>query len=548
MTPKVGPRIACLLVPDLPLRAFLRARPQGPQIPRDQQQEIHATAIAIASGSDGRAEIIAASPYARQQGIRPGLSIAQARSRIYELEVHPASPALEGAARQALLDIALSFSPRASPAPPPSSLLFSGEAAVYLDATGTSSLFGSEKGFASAVAARAAMLGLPGTVAIARSRNLAQRVARHTVQRAQRTQSADELPTRVLSTEQERAFLDPLSLDLFDPDDALAGKLTRLGIVRVRDLLALPRKALLHRLGPQALALVARARGEGDEDETPLPEPAHLRLEEASDPEWPIGQLEPLLFVLRGMLSRLAERLALRALACGPLELELELEGGGRDAHRIGVSAPTLDIRVLLRLLSLSLEARPPSGSVERIRLATRGQPVRRDQLDLFRPRGPDPTALDRTLAELESLCGPGRVGSPALANDHRPSCFELEPFRLSQPSRTPETEAPSAPEARGAGPPGSHVGSSKLAVRAIRPAARAEVAVARGHPEHIRSAVASGSILESAGPWRTTGRWWDDQKRFAIDHFDVLVSDGTVLRLSFDWIRREWHVDAVYD
>ena len=63
-----------------------------------------------------------------------------------------------------------------------------------------------------------------------------------------------------------------------------------------------------------------------------------------------------------------------------------------------------------------------------------------------------------------------------------------------------------------------------------------------------IRCAVASGDIVRVAGPWRTTGRWWSEEGRFALDYFDVQVADGTVLRLRFDWMRRRWQVDALYD
>jgi len=51
-----------------------------------------------------------------------------------------------------------------------------------------------------------------------------------------------------------------------------------------------------------------------------------------------------------------------------------------------------------------------------------------------------------------------------------------------------------------------------------------------------------------AAGPWRTTGHWWSETDRFALDHFDVQVSDGTVVRLCFDWTERVWQIDGIYD
>ena len=229
----------------------------------------------------------------------------------------------------------------------------------------------------------------------------------------------------------------------------------------------------------------------------------------------------------------------MRHLAAGELELQLRLEGGGRDVRSIGVAAPTRDVRVLLRLIGLSLESEPPAAAVETVSLATRGHPLRTDQLDLFRPRGPDPNTLDRTLTELEALCGEGRVGAPEVADDHRPDAFGMKPFQPPSAAASPSRPV-SARDAK--------TYDETLVVRALRPPVSAEVRVSRGAPRSIRSAVASGDVVHVSGPWRTTGRWWSDTERYALDHFDVQVSDGTVLRLCFDWHERRWRVDGVYD
>jgi protein ImuB len=304
-------------------------------------------------------------------------------------------------------------------------------------------------------------------------------------------------------------------------------------------LLRLPQRSLVQRLGSEVLTLRARARGQ--EVETPLPERNDLRLEEAIDLEYAVDQLEPLLFVLRGMLSRLLERLAMRNLVSGPLDLELGLANGGRHALQVGLAAPTADSRVLLRLISLALETTPLDAPIQMLSLATTGSPARSDQLDFFRPRGPNPAALDRTLSELESLCGSHRVGSPQVPNDHRPNAFEQKPFQPpSQTSSRPQLDKQRLLE--------SHRILGTASVRALRPPLAAEVRVQGALPVSIRCAVASGEIVHVAGPWRTTGHWWSEEDRFALDYFDVQVTGGTVLRLCFDWLRRSWQVDALYD
>jgi protein ImuB len=505
-------RTACLRVPELLLAAELRAHPELATLP-----------LAIASGPGSRSELVAVSARAARRGVRRLMSLAHARAICGDLRVRVASPALEQAARAALLDAAFSFAPRAALAPRAPGA-YAAEAAVHLDASGVTSLFASERGWATALLARAERLGLPAAVAVASSRTVAHLAAR-------RLACGEVL---VLPPGSEAAFLAPLPLDLLDPDDALAEALTRFGVRTVQDLLGLPRRSLAARLGPSVLRLIARARGE--ESGVPLPGPPGERLVEAIDLEGPIDRLEPLTFVLRGLLSRLRDRLESRHLACSELLLGLALEGGGRAARRIRVAAPTLDLPVLTRRIRHVLETHPPTAPVVGATLEGRGRPERTDQLDLFRPAGPHPAVLGRTLAALESLCGLGRIGSPEAADDHRPDAFGLRRF---EPGRSGAYGLRGGPTTALRAP---------LAVRALRPPVPADVCVSRGRPARIRSAVANGEVVRVAGPWRTTGGWWSREERFAYDSFDVQTGDGVVARLRFDHVRKAWHIDAVYD
>ncbi len=506
-------RIGCLLVPDLPLVAELRAHPELDGLP-----------LAVLSEPGARATVLAASPEAVRAGVHPGQSLLHARAVCAELRVRTASPALERAAQRALLDVALSASPRAA-ASPSGTGAHGGEASVLLDAAGGTTLFGSEAGLAGALTARGAAVGLPAVASVASSRFLARLAARCLAIEAERGS------VRVLTPDQEADFLAPLPVDLLDPDDALAEALTRLGIHRLGQLLALPRRALATRLGPGVQRLVARLRGE--EHEPLLPPPRDRRLSEAIELEAPVERLEPLAFVLRGLLARLLARLSLRSLACGELDLTLALADGGRETRRLGLAAPTLDARVLLRRLRFALESAPPPAAVEGVGLATEGQPLRGDQLDLFRPAGPAPAELDALLAELEALCGPGRVGSPRVADDLRPDAFDMGGFR---PAAGCLATLPSDP-------PGP-----RLAARALRPPVPAEVRLRSGRPRWLRSAVANGEVVHCAGPWRTAGGWWCAETGFDFDHFDVQTSDGLLVRLRCDRRRHAWQVDAVYD
>lgn len=503
-------RIACCRVPNLPLAAALRASP-----------ELAGAPLAIVSGPDTRAEVVAVSPEAERRGVRPHTGIAQARSVCGELCVRVASPALETAARQALRDAALGSAPRAELAPRLSGA-WGAEACAFVDATGIESLHASEAGFASALVARAGRLGLPACAAVASGRAVARLAARRS--------AAGEV--HVLAPRQERAFLAALPLEILDPDDATLEALARFGVRTTRDLLRLPRRALATRLGPRVLELAALARGELQEP--PLPAAAAERLVEATDLEFAVDRIEPLVFVLGGLLSRLLDRLEARRLACRALQLRLALEGGGRDARRVGIAAPTRDRRVLVRLLTQALESRPPPAAVESAALEAEGSPLRAGQLDLFRPTGPAPGALGSVVAGLQALCGEGRIGSPAVADDHRPERFEVA--------------SPTALLAGTVRKPGTAHATPRLATRALRPPVAAQVQLRGRHPVRVQSAVAHGAVVHAAGPWRTTGGWWSPETRWAYDHFDILTSDGTLSRLRFDHVHRTWHIDAVYD
>jgi len=544
--------VACLLAPGLPVAAALRARPELAGLP-----------LVIVSEPGPRGTVLAVAPTAARAGVRAGDALSHARARCAELCARVASPALERAARAALLDAALSASPRAALGPPRPAGPRAGEAIVHIDASRSGRVFASEAALAGALVARAAALGVPAAAAVAGSRLVAELAARDAARRD------GPGATRLLAPGADAAYLAPLPVDLLDLDDALAETLTRFGIRQVGALLALPAAALATRLGPAAAALVAALRGAGRAGEPPIAAPRETRLEEAIDLDAPLDRLEPLSFVLRGLLSRLLGRLGARHLACAELELTLQLAAGAgarealwirgrgaRDVRRLRLAAPATEPRPWLRRLQAALEIDPPAAAIEGCALAAEGVPARRDQLDLFRPAGPAPAALDELLAELEALCGPERIGAPQVPDDPRPGAWALSPFAPPAALAAADRMAPSAwPSGSSGMAPGAWPSGSSdpappraLAVRALRPPLPAQVRVRAGRPAWVRSALAHGDVVHCAGPWRATGGWWSAERRFAFDSFDVATSDGLLVRLRYDRTRRAWEIDALYD
>src|SRR5438093_139292 len=240
-----------------------------------------------------------------------------------------------------------------------------------------------------------------------------------------------------------------------------------------------------------------------------------------------LAALEPLLFVLRGLVGRAVARVGLEGIGVARFGLALGLEDRSRDERTVPLAAPTRDVKTLLTCIRAELEARPPRAAVERVVLAAVPEVVRAAQLGLFNPAGPSPERLATTLARLAALCGAERVGAPAVIDSHRPGAAGVAPFTLGG--------APVPPSANGC----------RLVVRALRPPRPVEVFADRDRPDFVRGEGLGGRVVGAAGPGRVVGEGWSDGA-FARDYFDLEPSDGGLYRCFRE--NGRWFVDGVYD
>src|SRR5207249_4907552 len=201
----------------------------------------------------------------------------------------------------------------------------------------------------------------------------------------------------------ELGFLAPLPLACLAPPPAIATPPERWGIRRLGDLARLPVAEVATRLGPVGAALVRAARGE---DERPLaPQALGGPVEEAIDLEYALDALEPLLFVLRGLVERVVARVGLEGIGVARLGLALGLEDRSRDERTVPLAAPTRDVKTLLTCLRVELEARQP-----RCRLVVRAlRPPR--PVEVFADRGrPDFVRGEGLGGRVVGAAGPWRV------------------------------------------------------------------------------------------------------------------------------------------
>jgi protein ImuB len=370
----------------------------------------------------------------------------------------------------------------------------------------------------------------------------------------------------IVPEEETTEFLGRLPVDLLfaDAEEEILETLKRWGIHRCRDLIALPELELSKRLGQRGLELHRTARGIGGRVLAPSDPP--LIFEEASDLEFPVVLLEPLAFLLDRMLSQLCARLQARALAAQELCLELTLENGhlthsaainatsverphrggeaeGTFRRTIRLPVPMLNAGTFLKLLQLDLKSHPPGAPVIEVRLRIEPAKLRLAQNELFLPSSPEPEKLELTLARICNLVGEDRAGSPTLLDSHRRDGFAMQHFNPSLPKRDV---------------PGNTI-NPVTALRVFRPAVKVMVVQEDGKPARISQPIRhpgrsgqhiQGNVLWSAGPWRSSGDWWEEDA-WVRDEWDIAVQEQSgiaMYRLVHDLVEGEWRVEGSYD
>jgi protein ImuB len=528
---------ACIYVPNFPVAAALRAEP-----------ELHTRAIAVLEGKPPLETILALNEQARRLGIAPGMTKPQAEL-CPEIVLRPNSPLQQSAAHAALLDCAQSFSPCVEDAACDTALL---------DLAGMESLLGPLPEIARALRDRAAALGLEANIAVASNPDTTVLAARGLCGTGLggRGSCGAGTPARagitVIPQGKEAERLGPLPLQVLFADqnegeqkkeaDRLLDILDRWGIRTLRALAALPEVALSERLGQPGLRLQQLARG--TTTRTLVPVEARLIFEEAVELEYPIVLLEPLAFLLNRLLDQLCARLASRALAAQELHLTLHLETRpqfNQQFHRtLRLPLPMLDTKLFLKLLQLDLNAHPPGAPIIKIHLAAEPARPRPGQAGLFLPPSPEPEKLELTLARIAAMVGENKVGAMELLDTHHPEGFRLRRFTAArEKTAKPEEE--------------KEEHSAVTALRRFRPPLRAAVTLDDGQPAQVvcaKTKLIQGSVLWKAGPWRSSGDWWE-REAWSRDEWDVALQNASSIalyRLVHDLLEGAWFVEGTYD
>jgi protein ImuB len=346
----------------------------------------------------------------------------------------------------------------------------------------------------------------------------------------------------------------------------------RWGITTCGALARLPSADVQARLGDRGVWLQRLAMGF---------DPRPLRVQPPDDDfsvslalEWPIDGLEPLSFVLGRVLDPLCAHLEARDRAAVVVRLALQLTDRQVHTREIELPVPVREARVLRTLLLLDLEAHPPHAAIDRLTVSVDPMPGRIVQFSLLRKALPSDDHLASLQARLTALMGAGRCGAPALVDSHRPGDVALAPFvptggegkdagsavLLSALGLTATRDAGRAREHTREPAQEGWLDTAGYHVRRLRQPWPVEVVLGAGRsPKAIRFGVRSrdtafrdGAIAQAAGPWRSSGAWWQPSTEcdgaWDRDEWDIALDSGAAYRVFQDRKTGQWWVEGEID
>jgi len=459
--------------------------------------------------------LVSLTPAARAAGLRVGMTATEARARQPEVLLEPHDAAGEDFDRQALLQVLAQFSDR---------VFFLFEEDFALGIEGTARLFGGEAALLAQVRGLLEELGHACQGAVSDEPLAAAALAGWG--------PGDVVVPPGLAA---RA-LAPLPVAALRPSVDLALALATLGIERVGQWARLDPASVSGRFGEEGVALHRVARG--------------LFARGAEPPGWrevepvtasvvlggPTTTLEPILFVLPGLLRQIAGKLLRRDEAAVLLAIRFVLEGGLARTLRVRVGRPTLNPDQMERVVRARLHDLRLDAPVVELQIEVEGAVPRPTWqlglVDRTEVREPLEDLLARLIDALgeEALLTPKQVEAWCPEHAWRPLPLDpgqvrprslrrsSRPLRTRNGQRIDPVDALEAFERR--------VPRPRPTVLLPRPQP-VEVRLCDGRPIGVHLEHGWERIAKSEGPERLRGAWWSEHQVFDRSYWVVQLSQG---------------------
>ncbi len=257
-------------------------------------------------------------------------------------------------------------------------------------------------------------------------------------------------------------------------------------------------------------------------------------LEQTMDFEEPLKSTEPLVFAFKRLFHALSARLAARHVAVKLLRIIFHLDGGACLLREIRLPEPRVEEGELLRPVQVLLDSLKTGSGIVGITLDVETTPPTAAQKDWFIRQLPQPERWSDTLAQLDALLGPGKVGIPMPPPSYRPDTFQMRPADGSGPAMAKSAFIPSCP----------------MPLRRFRPPYQVAVATDADPREPKPLALLTGNyrgqVTGVRGPFRHSGHWWNPDSAWQRIEWDVRLTGDHLLRLAYLPPDR-WLIDGIY-
>lgn len=409
--------------------------------------------------------LTAVTPQAAKQGLRPGMTLADARARCPDLDTAPHDPGTDARALATLATGMVRFTPRVA---------IDGVDGLLLDITGCAHLFGGEDALARLAIEQAA---LTTRHAFAPHAAAARALARHG---------------------QPRGAIHALPIAALDPDGDTAAGLRRAGLRSIGDLAARPMAGLAARFGEGLVASLRAVLGEVASPQVTRARPAPIRAA-ARFPE-PIARTADVLEVIENLIAQAAAQMAARDLGGCRFAIRLERSDHVKRDLVVDTSRPLRDPAAVMRLLRERIEtlADPldPGFGFDAVLLSVpRTAPLSAHQTAM-EGAGQNDDTIAALVDRLSTRLGPDCV-------------LRLHPCDTHIPENT---QALRPAQHHGAAPwPASPIHPRPLSLLDPPQPIAAMAGVPDGPPLRFRWRGGIHEIARAEGPERIAAEWWHD-------------------------------------
>jgi protein ImuB len=485
-------------VPALPLQLFAARHPDWRGAP-----------AAVVDRDAPHGEVLWSNERARRSGVLAGLRYSAALALCAELRAGTVAAEEIEAGVARLAELLRRFSPEIEPS--------QHEPGVFwADLSGLELLHPTRIAWCKSVRAALAEAGFEGAVAAG-----SRRFTCYAIAKALRG-------ARVLVLEDardEEALARRVPLERIGLEPRVRDDLGKLAVRTVGDLVRLPVESLLLRFGPNASRLHALASGALV---APL-EPEHVALPPRAsiDLDFPLADVEQVLFVVEELARPLLRELAAQGRAVRALAVHLAIERGGAVEISVEPAEATLDLAQLTRLLRMKLENQRLARGAEQVVVELTPAPATREQLRLFAQRpGRDPRAAAQAFAALRAAFGEDVVVRAVLQPVHLPEArFRWERAGELAPPRPRDVAEP--PLVR------------RLYAKPLTLPTRSR------HEEDgwMLRGVTHGPVAQLHGPYFLSGGWW--RAYVERDYHFAEMQSGEIFWIYFDRRRRRWFLQG---